>query len=115
MKPLPYGPPTVTPMTGESGRDPGVSKDPVFVHRSTPSERCDHDTLNIEDIHQSWGLGWVCILCGRPVAIKITHYGSGLASVIGGADSPSDLAPIGGSQNLDSGRSNPSLEATDGS
>lgn len=46
--------------------------------RFTPAERCDHDALNIEDIQKSWGMGWLCLLCGRPVAIRITHYGGGL-------------------------------------
>ena len=48
----------------------------VSVVRFTLAQRCEQDVLNIEDTHESWGLGRSCIHCGRPVAIRVHHYGS---------------------------------------
>lgn len=65
-----------------------VSDERGLLVTFTPSQRCDHDALNIEDCHKTWGMGWCCILCGRPVAIRIEHYGSAVPTSDIGSSAP---------------------------
>lgn len=50
----------------------------VSIVRFTLAQRCEQDVLNIDDTHETWGMGRTCIHCGRPVAVRVMHYGSAL-------------------------------------
>jgi hypothetical protein len=61
-----------------------VERGQPLVVRFTLAQRCERDSLNIEDTNETWGIGRVCIHCARPVAVRVQHYGSALPGYANG-------------------------------